>query len=94
MFKIRPYKDSLTMGKEKLNSLLAGSKAKKAQKKAEALAAALEETIVVTETKLEEACTAEEIDFEQIIYLLDDLELTKRKLKQFKKIITEMFPSK
>jgi len=92
--KLTPYKDILTMGKNAVKKTLAPARTFKAKKKAELEMAIISETIATVEADIEEACGKQDIDFKYIISKMDQHALSERKLKQFKKIIAEMFPEK
>lgn len=85
------YKDVLALGKEKINEAKAPFRAREMSKKAELEVCKLESTIADREQKIHELCSKYPIDFDQLINALDELELTKRRKKQFEQIIVEMF---
>lgn len=91
--KLTPYKKLLTMSKEALDIALAAVRAKSAQKQAELELAKLEERDAELDKKIQEACSAKELNFSRIIELQDEQGLNARKMQQFKDIIEQMFPS-
>ena len=91
--KLPTYSEALKMGKEKVGELLIPCKIKKAQKQAELEMCKLEETIATKTEAIQTACTKETVDFPNIIKLQDELALVERKLKQYKSILDQMFPS-
>ena len=90
--KLTPYKDALKMGKEAFDKVLVGPKSNRAKKKAELKMAELEEVIATKNAELQEMCGKEDIDFDQIIDLQDGIALEERRMKQYQKILDEMFP--
>lgn len=90
--KLPVYKDVLKMAKEKVDDTLAPIRAMRAKKQAELEMAKLDELIASQEARIHEACCNKEIDFPNIIELQDNMELIKRKKKQYQKILDEMFP--
>ena len=90
--KLKPYKEMLKWGKEKVDEALAPVRAHKAKKQAELEIAKMDEKIATKESAIQELCTAKELDFNAIIAAQDELALMERKKKQFVKIIEEMFP--
>ncbi len=90
--KLKPYKEMLKWGKEKVDEALAPVRAHKAKKQAELEIAKMDEQIATKESKIQELCTEKELDFHKIIAAQDELALMERKKKQFGKIIEEMFP--
>lgn len=91
MLKLQSYKDSLKMSKEAIDAAMIPARVKKVKKQAEFEVAKIEEKIAVLETRFQEACTKQEIDFNAIMNIQDDCELLERKKKQLVKIIKEMF---
>lgn len=87
------YRKALQMGKEKLAETLIPIRVRRARKRAELEMCKLEESIATAEAKIQDACCAEDPDFEKIINLQDDLALLERKQEQYQKILREMFPS-
>lgn len=90
--KLPSYKDVLKSGKEKLNEALAPVRAKRAQKQAELEMSKLEEEIATTQADIHEECCKEEVSFPKIIEKQDKLGLLERRMKQYQKILDEMFP--
>ncbi|MCK5602151.1 hypothetical protein KAR91_09785 [Candidatus Pacearchaeota archaeon] len=92
--KLRPYKEILAMAKDKVDETLAPARANRAKKQAELEIAKMEEKVASQEANILELCSAREIDFDEIIAAQDEYALMERKIKQFGKIIKEMFPDK
>jgi len=90
--KLTPYKKLITMGKEAVDFALAPVRAHSAQKKAELEIAKLEERKATLETEINNLCAEREINFDRIIDKLDEIALTERRIKQFVKIVDELFP--
>lgn len=80
------------MTKEKIDNVLASTRANRAKKQAELEVAKLEEEIATKEAKVHELCTEKELNFSSIIVAQDNVALAERRLKQMIKIISEMFP--
>ena len=91
---LKSYKEILAMGKDKVNETLAPVRARKAKKQAELEIAKMEEDIATQEAKIMELCSKQELNFDAIIKAQDTYALTERRIKQFEKIIEEMFPEK
>jgi hypothetical protein len=85
------YKEVLTMAKEKITEAMAPLRAREMRKKGELEMCKLDSTIAEKEQKIQEYASQYPIDFDRLIDALDDLELIKRKKKQFEEIINEMF---
>lgn len=92
--KLKPYKEILAMAKDKVDETLAPARANRAKKQAELEIAKMEEKMASQETKIFELCADKEIDFDKIIEAQDSYALMERRIKQFEKIIKEMFPDK
>ena len=90
--KLKSWKEYAAMTKEKINETLAPLRAIREKKKAELAIAQLEEKIATQQAKIEEMCTADSIDFDKLINFQDELALNERKVKQFKEIISQLFP--
>ena len=92
MFKMKSLKEVLGMTKDALNLSLAPIRARRIKAQAETEMSKLEEKLVTLEAKITEDCTNDTIDFNSIISKLDDYALAERRIKQFKKIIGDLFP--
>lgn len=90
--KLISYAEALKMGKEKLGEMLVPVKVNKARKQAELEMCKLDEKIAVKQNSLHEACSTEDLNFEKIIELQDDLALLERRKEQYGQILEEMFP--
>ena len=85
------YKDVLTMAKEKVKELMAPLRAREMRKKAEHEVSKLECEIAEREQKIQEILTKHPVNFDDLIWHLDEVELTKRRKEQFEKIINDVF---
>lgn len=90
---LTPYKKLLTMTKEAIDGALAATRAKSAKCKAELELAKLEERDAELDKKIQEACSEKELNFTKILELQDDQALNERKMKQFRTLINQMFPT-
>lgn len=90
--KLVSYKEALKMGKEKLGEMLIPVKAAKAKKQAELEMCKLDESLATKEAELHETCCREDVNFNRIISLQDELALLKRRKSQYQQIMDEMFP--
>lgn len=87
------YKDVLVLAKEKIKEVMAPLRSREMWKKAELEMIKLEGHIAEKEQKIQEYASQYPIDFDSLIDALDDLELTKRRMVQFNRIIAELFKS-
>jgi hypothetical protein len=85
------YTEVLALAKDKIKEVMAPLRAREMKKKAELEIAKLEGFIAEKEQKIQEYASTYPVDFDRMIDALDDLELTKRRMEQFEKIIKEMF---
>ena len=92
MFKMKSLKEVLGMTKDALNLSLAPIRARRIKAQAETEMSKLEEKLVTLEARITQDCTSDTIDFNSIISKLDDYALTDRRIKQFKKILADLFP--
>lgn len=90
--KLKPYKEILAMTKEKLDSVLAPIRAKRAKAQAELEITKMEEQMATKEAQVHELCAEKDIDFNKIIEAQNQYSLMERKKKQFELIIKQMFP--
>lgn len=90
--KLQPYKKMLKMGKKKIKEALVPVRAKRAKKQAELEMLKLEEELATKEADLHERCSEEDVNFPRIIEIQDKIGLLERKMKQYQKILDEMFP--
>ncbi len=85
------YSEVLTLCKEKITAAMAPLRAREMKKKAELEIAKLESAIGEKEQKIQEYASTYPIDFDAMIRAIDELDLTKRRKKQFDVIVDEMF---
>lgn len=92
--KLKSYSELLKMSKEKLEEAKAPIRAKQMRKAAEMEMLKLEENIVSQEQTIQDLTSKFPIDFNRVIDAIDELELTKRRIDQFRTIISDLFPEK
>lgn len=90
---LKPYSELLTMGKEALEASLAPKRAKSQHKKAELELAKLDESCATLEQRITEACSSKELNFDQVLNLMDELDLSDRKRKQLATLLEQLFPA-
>jgi len=90
--KLIPYKEAIKLGKDAKRQLLAPIKARKVKKQGELGKLEISEKIAVLEAAITERCSHENVDFDSIIDMLDELALLERRLKQFENVINQLFP--
>ena len=89
---MKTYKELLTMGKEALDSLRAGSKANEMQAKAALELAQLETKLLELARTIEDETAKYPIDFDKILSAQDKYQLTERRIEKFKALVAELFP--
>ena len=89
---LTPYKTLLAMSKEQLDGALANSRANTAKQKAILEMAKIDEALATNEGKINELCSAKDLNFDAIIDALDEQALATRRKSQFATIVAEMFP--
>ncbi len=92
--KLTPYGEALKLGKEKLELLKIPFRVKRAQKQAELAKLELEEGLAGLEAALVEMCSAENLQFRDIILQQNAIDLQRRTISQYDTILDEMFPSR
>lgn len=90
--KLKPFKEIISMSKEKLDEALAPMRARQVKAQAELEMAKIDEKLVTLESQVQELCTNKTINFDSIIAKLDEHALIERRKKQFNKIVEELFP--
>jgi len=90
--KLTPYSKLLALTKEGVDKLLAPVRSRSARKKAEYEVAKLEESLATFEKDITELCSKQEINFGAILDKLDEYDLAERRVRQFNKVIEELFP--
>ena len=90
-FKMKTYKELVSMTKEKLDEALVPLRVRSAKAKAEGEIVKLEEKLIQLETKINEACAKKELEFNTIGDMMDEYDLTERRLKQIKELVAALF---
>lgn len=90
--KFPSYAEVIKLGKEAVESLKAPLRAKEMKKQAELEMLKLESKGLELEQKIQELSSEYPINFEALITAANEKALLERKMDQYKKIITEMFP--
>lgn len=90
--KLKPFKELVGLSKEKLDAVLAPVRERQVEAAANLEMSKLDEKLISGEARVQELCAAKIIDFPTLLRELDDLALTERRLKQYKKILSELFP--
>jgi len=93
-FQIKPFKELVAMTKEKLDEALVPLRVRSAKAKSESEVIKLEEKLIGLETKINEACSKKELDFNGIGDLMDEYDITERRLNQIRELVAALFPEK
>ncbi len=93
-FQIKPFKELVAMTKEKLDEAMVPLRVRGAKAKAEGEIIKLEEKLIGLETKINESCAQKDLDFNKIGDLMDDYDITERRLLQIKDLVAALFPEK
>lgn len=91
--RLKPLNEILKMTKDGINEALAPIRARQIKAKAELEVAKLNERQMTLEREIQEECAKADINFDAVIKKLDEYDLTTRKVKQFDKLVKELFPS-
>jgi hypothetical protein len=91
--KLKPFKEIISMSKEKLSEALAPIRARKVKSQAELEMAKLDDELIRLESDIQESCSKEEINFPQLLDKLDKVALLERRKKQYAKVLDELFPA-
>jgi len=90
--KLTPFAKIIAMSKEKLESALAGPRARQTRIQGELEMAKIDEKIATSEQEITELCSKHPLDFNTLIDKLDKVALMERRKKQFEKVLSELFP--
>lgn len=91
--KLKPFKDIISMSKEKLAESLAPIRARKVKSQAELEMAKLDDELIRLEADIQEQCAKEDINFPSLLDKLDKVGLLERRKKQYQKVLEELFPA-
>ncbi len=91
---LKPFKEIISLSKEKLNEAMAPIRAKQVKSKAELEMAKLEADILNKETAVQEMCAEKDIDLSKLLDKLDEIALLERRKAQYKKVLDQLFPEK
>lgn len=92
-FKLKSYKELVSMTKEKLDEALLPLRIRSAKAKAEGEVVRLEEKLIKLETEINEMSAKQDIDFNAIADKMDSYDLTERRLKQVQGLVEALFPT-
>lgn len=91
---IKPFKELVALTKEKLDEAMVPLRVRAAKAKAEGEIIKMEEKMITLETKINEGCSKKELDFNGIGDLMDDYDITERRLNQIRELVAALFPEK
>lgn len=91
-FIVKPFREIISMSKEKLDEALAPIRARSARAKADLEIAKLDEKLVGVETEIHKLCAEKELDFNKISDKLDEYALAERRRDQITGLIKQLFP--
>lgn len=89
---LKPLKEILLSTKEKLDEALAPVRARQIKSQADVRCAQLEEQLLTLERRITEACSTKDINFDRVLDMMDDYDLTERRVKQLKQLVSQLFP--
>jgi hypothetical protein len=91
--KLKPYKDLISLSKEKLAEALAPIRARKVRSQAELEMAKLDDELIRLESDIQDVFTKEDIKFPDLLDKLDKVALLERRKTQYQKVLAELFPA-
>lgn len=91
-FQIKSFKELITLTREKLEESMIPLRVRSAKAKAEIIKVELETKLADLEMKINEKAAQKDIEFLKVIELVDEYELTERRLKQVTGLVTQLFP--
>lgn len=93
-YTVKPFVELMNLSKEALDETLAPVRARAAKARAETLLAETQEKLIELERKISEACARKDIDFINVVDMIDEYELLERRTKQIEKLVGDLFPSR
>lgn len=91
-FKMKTFKELLSMTKEKLDDALLPLHVESARNRAQGEMIKLKERLLNLETRINEECAKKDINFNTVGDLMDDYDIAERRLKQIEDLVTALFP--
>lgn len=91
-FQIKSFKELISMTKEKLDEAMVPLRVRAAKAKAEGEKVKLEQKMLELETKINDLCAQKDLDFNKVADLMDDYDLSERRLAQVTKLVEQLFP--
>jgi hypothetical protein len=90
--KLLSFKEALKKTKAQIDELMIPVRVKQNRLTGETEMAKIEEKMLNCECALQELTVAHPINYDKIVEKLDEVALLERRQKQFKKVMTELFP--
>lgn len=91
-FNVKPFAELIKMTKEALDDALLPLRVRAAKARAETERIKLEEQLISQEARIHEACADKDINFIRVSNMIDEYELTERRLKQINELVANLFP--
>lgn len=89
---LRPFRELISLSKEKLDTALAPIRARQVKSKAELEQAKLDADILTKETEIQEMCAQKDFEFGPLMRRLDEIALLERRKRQYAKVLAQLFP--
>lgn len=89
---LKPFKELISLSKEKLDEAMAPIRARQVRSKAELEMAKLEAEILNGETAVQEFFTNKDVNFPNLMDKLDDIAMLERRKKQYEVVLSQLFP--
>lgn len=89
---LRPFKELISLSKEKLNEAMGPIRARQVQSKAQLEMSKLEAEILDRQTEIQEMCAEKEINLPALLDELDEIAILERRIEQYKKVLFQLFP--
>ena len=90
--KLKPFKEMLSLSKEKLDEAMAPIRARQVQANADLEMSKLDADILTKETAVQEMCTEKDVNLPKLIDRLDEIALLERRKEQYEKVLSQLFP--
>lgn len=91
-FQIKSFRELVSMTKEKLDEAMLPLRIESAKNRAQGEVIKLKEKLINLEQKINEECAKKDVDFNKAGDLMDEYELTERRLNQINRLVDSLFP--
>lgn len=89
---LRPFKELISLSKEKLNEAMGPIRARQVKAKADLEMSKIDTDLLNLETQVQEMCAEKDINLSKLLDRLDEIALLERRKTQYEKVLVQLFP--